>query len=428
MNSTTLFSTAFIVVLVAGLILRFWLATRHVRHVMQHRETVPTPFAKKVALETHQKIADYTVTKVKSDLILLLLNTTLLIGFTLLGGLQWLSTTILHISGAGMVHQMGLLLVFAGISAAIGLPFAYYQQFVLEPKLGLNTNNTNNPITRQQFFTDIIKGMLLGLVIGLPLLWVVLRLMEITGNGWWVCAWLIWSGFQLFKLYPNFAAPLLNKLIPLKDKRLQTRINDLMQRTNFVSKDLMVMQNANPNPYTHAYFPGSGTNRYTVLFDTLLAQLTPKETEAVLAHAIGHVKLKHLAKRIAMMLVSSFAFFAILGFLKNQAWFYSGLGMDSALAEQFIANQHAIALILFMLAVPIFTFPLSPLTSYLSRSHTLAADAFAIQHILPRDLTAALVKIHENFAITLTPDPLYCAFYDMYPPVMMRIDKLQPKQ
>ncbi len=415
MNTANLFSIVFIVVLVAGLILRFWLAARHVRHVVQHRETIPTPFAKRVALETHQKIADYTVTKIRSDLILLLLNTALLIGFTLLGGLQWLSTTILHLSGIGMVHQMGLLLVFAGISAAIGLPFAYYQQFVLEQKLGLNTTT---PITRKQFFTDIIKGMLLGLVIGLPLLWIVLRLMEKTGNGWWLCAWLLWSGFQLFKLYPNFAAPLFNKLVPLKDKRLQSRINDLMQRTDCTSKNIMVMQNTNQNPYTHAYFPGSGANRYTVLFDTLLAQLTPKEMEAVLAHEIGHLKLKHLAKRITMMLASSFVFFAILGFLKNQAWFYSGLGIDSA-------NQDAIALILFMLVVPVFTFPLSPLTSYLLRHQTLAADAFAIKHIHPRDLTAALVKIHENFATTLTPDPLYCMFYDMYPPVMARIDRFK---
>ncbi len=381
MNTANLISIVFIVVLIVGLILRFWLAARHVRHVWQHRDTVPAPFAKRIALEAHQRTADYTVTKIRSDLILLLLNTALLIGFTLLGG----------------------------------LPFAYYQQFVLEQKLGLDTNN---PITRKQFFTDIIKGMLLGLVIGLPLLWIVLRLMETTGSWWWLCAWLIWSGFQLFKLYPNFAAPLLNKLIPLKDKRLQSRINDLMQRTDFVSKDLMVMQNANPNLYTYAYFPGSGAARYTVLFDTLLGQLTPKEMEAVLAHAIGHVKLKHLAKRIAMMLVSSFAFFAILGFLKNQAWFYSGLGMDSA-------NQDAIALILFMLVVPVFTFPLSPLTSYLLRHQTLAADAFAIKHIHPRDLTAALIKIHENFATTLTPDPLYCMFYDMYPPVMARIDRLK---
>lgn len=415
MNTANLFSIVFIVVLIVGLILRFWLAARHVRHVWQHRDTVPAPFAKRIALEAHQRTADYTVTKIRSDLILLLLNTALLIGFTLLGGLQWLSTTISHLSDTGMVHQISLLLVFAGISAAIGLPFAYYQQFVLEQKLGFDTNN---PITRKQFFTDIIKGMLLGLVIGLPLLWIVLRLMEKTGNWWWLCAWLVWSGFQLFKLYPNFAAPLLNKLTPLKDKRLQSKINDLMQRTNFASKNLMVMQNANPNLYTYAYFPGSGAARYTVLFDTLLGQLTPKEMEAVLAHAIGHVKLKHLAKRIAMMLVSSFAFFAILGFLKNQAWFYSGLGMDSA-------NQDAIALILFMLVVPVFTFPLSPLTSYLLRHQTLAADAFAIKHIHPRDLTAALIKIHENFATTLTPDPLYCMFYDMYPPVMARIDRLK---
>jgi STE24 endopeptidase len=191
-----------------------------------------------------------------------------------------------------------------------------------------------------------------------------------------------------------------------------------MQRTECTSNNIMVMQQANPNAYTHAYFPGSGAARYTVLFDTLLAQLTPKETEAVLAHEIGHLKLKHLAKRITLMLVLSFAFFALLGFLKNQPWFYNGLGMDST-------HQNAVALILFMLVVPLFTFLLSPLTSYMSRRHTLVADAFAVQYVHPRDLTSALVKIHGSFATTLTPDPLYCVFYELNPPVMMRIDKLK---
>jgi STE24 endopeptidase len=415
MNSYA-FSVLFSTFLVGSLILRFWLASRHIRHVLTHRHAVPAEFAEKISLAAHQKAADYTIAKTKLSQILLLINTALLVSFTLLGGLQWLSSTLLHISGPGMMYQIGLLIAFACVSGIIDLPFDYYKQFVLEQKFGFNK------MTRGLFFTDMFKGILLGAAIGLPLLWVILSLMEKSGNLWWLYAWLIWSGFQLLMLvlYPSVIAPLFNKFMPLADGDLRTRIEGLMQRAGFASKGLFVMDGSKRSAHGNAYFSGFGAAKRIVFFDTLLSRLAPQEIEAVLAHELGHFKLKHIVKRIAMMFALSLAFLALLGYLKNQIWFYTGLGIDPML----LANNDAMALILFMLALPVFTFPFSPLSSMSSRKHEFEADAFAAKQTNARDLVSALVKMYEDNASTLTPDPLHSAFYDAHPPAHMRFSNL----
>ncbi|EGF30341.1 M48 family peptidase [Oxalobacteraceae bacterium IMCC9480] len=315
-----------------------------------------------------------------------------------------------------MLYQIVLLAAFALIAGLIDLPLDYYKQFVLEQRFGFNK------MTPGLFFADMVKGGLLGAAIGLPLVWVILTLMEQSGALWWLYAWLVWSGFQLLMLvlYPTVIAPLFNKFTPLADESLKTRIEGLMQRVGFASQGLFVMDGSKRSAHGNAYFSGFGAAKRIVFFDTLLSRLAPPEIEAVLAHELGHFKLKHIIKRIAMMFALSLAFLALLGYLKNQVWFYNGLGVEPSL---FISND-AMALILFMLVLPVFTFVFGPLTSISSRKHEFEADAFAATHTDGRDLVSALVKLYEDNASTLTPDPLHSAFYDSHPSATMRINKL----
>ncbi|MFT5533796.1 MAG: STE24 endopeptidase [Burkholderiaceae bacterium] len=410
------FSILFVSVLVITVALRFWLATRQMRHVASHRNTVPEQFAASIALASHQKAADYTIAKTRFGLLMLLVSSSVLVCFTLMGGLQLLSVLVVQATGPGMLYQIALLAAFALIAGLVDLPFDYYKQFVLEQRFGFNK------MTPGLFFADMIKGILLGAAIGLPLVWVILTLMEQAGALWWFYAWLVWSGFQLLMLvlYPTVIAPLFNKFTPLADESLKTRIEGLMQRVGFASQGLFVMDGSKRSAHGNAYFSGFGAAKRIVFFDTLLSRLAPQEIEAVLAHELGHFKLKHIIKRIAMMFALSLAFLALLGYLKNQVWFYTGLGVEPNL---FVSND-AMALILFMLVLPVFTFVFGPLTSISSRKHEFEADAFAATHTDARDLVSALVKLYEDNASTLTPDPLHSAFYDSHPSATMRINKL----
>ncbi|MES2164326.1 MAG: M48 family metallopeptidase [Pseudomonadota bacterium] len=412
------FSILFVSFIILTLIVRFWLASRHIRHVLAHRSAVPAEFAEKIPLAAHQKAADYTVARTKFGLFTLLVNTVVLVGFTLLGGLQWLAVEIFKLTGPGMVYQLALLAAFAAVSGIIDLPFDYYKQFGLEQRFGFNK------MTPGLFFADMLKGLLLGAAIGLPLVWVMLTLMEKSGNLWWLYAWLVWSGFQLLMmvLFPTVIAPLFNKFTPLEDQSLKARIEGLMSRVGFASKGLFVMDGSKRSAHGNAYFSGFGANKRIVFFDTLLSRLQPQEIEAVLAHELGHFKLKHIIKRICMMFALSLAFLALLGYLKNQLWFYTGLGVDPLLLPG--QGNDAMVLLLFMLVLPVFTFLFGPLTSISSRKHEFEADAFAALHTDARDLVSALVKMYEDNASTLTPDPLHSAFYDSHPPASVRIRHL----
>jgi STE24 endopeptidase len=410
------FTFLFIGFLLITVLVRFWLGSRHIRHVLRHRNQVPAQFAQKIPLSAHQKAADYTVAKTKFGLITLLMNSAVITGFTLLGGLQWLSVKVLGLTGPGMGYQIALLAAFALVSGIIDLPFGYYKQFVLEQKFGFNKMSFG------LFVADLVKASVLGSAIGLPLAWVMLTLMEKSGDLWWFYAWIVWTGFQLLMLvlYPTVIAPLFNKFTPLNDDSLRSRIEGLMKRVGFASKGLFVMDGSKRSAHGNAYFSGFGAAKRIVFFDTLLSRLAPEEIEAVLAHELGHFKLKHIVKRIAMMFAVSLGFLALLGYLKNQVWFYTGLGVEPMLG---ISND-AMALILFMLALPVFTFLFAPLTSISSRKHEFEADAFAAKHSNAQDLVSALVKLYEDNASTLTPDPLHSAFYDSHPPASVRINRL----
>jgi len=410
------FSLLFAAFLLSTLAVKLWLSTRHIRHIAQHRGAVPQQFAHKIPLAAHQKAADYTIAKTRLKIVLLVVNAAVLLGFTLLGGLQWLSMTLFDVAGAGMMYQLGLIAAVTVIGSVVDLPFDYYKQFRLEEQFGFNK------MTPGLFFSDMLKHTLVGAAIGLPLIWVTLALMEKAGSLWWLYAWLIWCGFQIFMLgfYQNLIAPLFNKFTPLQDESLRARIEGLMQRVGFASKGLFVMDGSRRSAHGNAYFSGFGAAKRIVFFDTLLSRLAPNEIEAVLAHELGHFKLNHVIKRIAVMFILSLAFLALLGYLKNQVWFYQGLGVEPMMA----ASNDAMALILFMFALPVFTFLFSPVLSISSRKNEFEADAFAAKHSNSQDLISALVKLYEDNASTLTPDPLHSAFYDSHPPASIRVEKL----
>ncbi|MCX7209412.1 MAG: M48 family metallopeptidase [Burkholderiales bacterium] len=414
--NTVSFSFLFAAMLLATLGVKLWLSARQLRHVAQHRDHVPAQFAQKIPLAAHQKAADYTIAKTQFNMILLVVNTAVLVGFTLLGGLQWLSEQISYLAGDGMVYQLGLIVAVMLISSVIDLPFDYYKQFTLEEKFGFNK------MKPALFFTDLIKNTVVSALIGLPLIWVILSVMEKAGDLWWLYAWGIWCVFQIFMLafYQSVIAPLFNKFTPLEDTSLQTRIEGLMQRVGFASKGLFVMDGSRRSAHGNAYFSGFGAAKRIVFFDTLLARLAPSEIEAVLAHELGHFKLRHVIQRIAIVFALSLGFLALLGYLKNQLWFYQGLGVNPMLN----ASNDAMVLILFMLSLPVFTFLLSPLTSIRSRKQEFEADAFAAKHSNAQDLISALVKLYEDNASTLTPDPLHSAFYDSHPPASIRVQRL----
>lgn len=412
--SASAFTILFVCFLAITVIARCWLAMRQIRSVQTHRRQVPEQFASTIPLTAHQKAGDYTAAKLRFGFLSLAVDTIVLLGFTLGGGIQAISSLLHPWLGHGMVYQIALAAVVFAISGIISIPFDYYHQFVIEERFGFNK------MTPALFFNDLIKSTLIGILIGLPLLWVLLLVMGKTGDFWWLYAWVLWCSFQFLMLflYPTFIAPLFNKFQPLEDEALKTRIEQLMQRTGFQAKGLFIMDGSKRSAHGNAYFTGMGSAKRVVFFDTLIKQLTPEEIEAVLGHELGHFKLKHITKRIGVSFLISLGFLALLGWLKTQAWFYAGLGTDAATATDMTA------LILFALTLPVFTFFLSPILSMSSRKHEFEADAFSAQHTDARYLISALVKMYQDNAATLTPDALYSAFYDSHPPASIRIDHL----
>lgn len=406
--------------LVATLMIRFWLASRQIRHVAHHRNTVPAAFAEKISLDAHQKAADYTITKTRFGLIELALGAAVLLGWTLLGGLDALNQALMAWLGGGLLQQLVLIAGFALISGLIDLPLTLYQTFVIEERFGFNK------ITPKLWLADLLKSTLMGALIGLPIAALILWLMGSTGQFWWLWAWCAWMGFNLLLLliYPTFIAPLFNKFQPLEDESLKARVTALMQRCGFSAKGLFVMDGSKRSAHANAYFTGFGAAKRVVFYDTLLRQLDPGEVEAVLAHELGHFKHKHILKRIGSLFALSLAGFALLGWLSSQAWFYTGLGVIPNLGAKLNAPNDALALLLFLLAVPVFTFFIAPLLAQLSRKHEFEADAYAVAQTSGPSLAHALLKLYQDNASTLTPDPLYVKFYYSHPPASERLTRM----
>jgi STE24 endopeptidase len=416
MNRSELMTLAFAAFLLASLAVRFWLASRQVRHVAAHRDEVPQAFREKVTLAAHQKAADYTIAKARFGMLEMAFAAAVLVGWTLLGGLDALNRWLLDGMGAGMTQQLALIAAFIVIGGAIDLPFTLYSTFVIEERFGFNK------MTWRLWLVDLAKGLLLGIVLGLPLLWAVLWLMHAGGTLWWLWAWALLAVWQLVLMWiaPRFILPLFNKFTPLQDEALKERVTRLMERCGFAAKGLFVMDGSKRSAHANAFFTGFGANKRVVFFDTLLAQLSHGEMEAVLAHELGHFKRKHIVKRMVSGFAMSLAGFALLGWLSQQVWFYTGLGVRPDIA----GGNDALALLLFMLAVPVFTFFVSPVFARFSRKHEFEADAFAAENASGRDLAAALLKLYEDNASTLTPDPLFVQFYYSHPPASERLARM----
>jgi STE24 endopeptidase len=393
---------------------RLWLARRQIRHVRAHRAEVPPSFAETISLAAHQKAADYTVAKARLGEVDVLIGAALLLALTLGGLIERISAGWAQVFAAhGIAHGAALIVTVAVLMSALDLPVTVYRTFVIEARYGFNR------MTPALFLGDLVKQALLAALLGVPLLVLVLWLMGKMGAHWWLYVWLTWTGFNLLVLliYPSFIAPLFNKFSPLADAALAGRIDALLARCGFRSKGLFVMDGSKRSSHGNAYFTGFGASKRIVLFDTLLARLAPSEVEAVLAHELGHYKRHHVWKRVLLLFALSFALLWILGRLIDQPWFYHGLNVSTPSA--------ATGLLLFVLVLPVFTFLLHPLTSLYSRRHEYEADAYAASNASAPELVKALVKLYQDNAATLTPDPLHSAFYDSHPPAATRIARLQ---
>ncbi len=397
---------------------KVWLASRQIRHVAAHQETVPAAFAHTIDLAAHQKAAQYTIAKTRLGLLSTSSSTAILLGWTLLGGLHALNHALVQLMGHGLWQQLALLGGFVLIGALLELPLSWYATFRVEERFGFNK------MTLGLWVTDGIKGALVGAVLGLPIAALVLWLMEAAGPAWWLWAWLAWTGFNLLLLlvYPTWIAPLFNQFKPLDDESLKTRVQALMQRCGFQARGLFVMDGSKRSAHANAYFTGLGPAKRVVFFDTLLSQLKPNELDAVLAHELGHFKHKHVLKRMVALFGLSLLGLAVLGLLAGQSWFYTGLGVQPNMAG---ANS-ALALILFLSATPLVTFFITPLMSLSSRAHEFEADAYAVSQTNGQDLANALLKLYQDNANTLTPDPLFVKFYYSHPPANERLARLVP--
>jgi len=416
-NSASLTTTiAFALALTMSLVLKFWLASRQIRHVARNRGAVPAAFAEKITLAAHQKAADYTITKVRFGLLELAWGAALTIAWTLLGGLSALNQLLAGVLDNALTQQVALLAAFATIGGILDLPFTLYQTFVIEERFGFNKTRLT------LWLQDFAKSLLLSALIGLPFITLVIWMMGATGVWWWLWVWSVWMGFNLLALliYPTWIAPLFNKFQPLEDPQVKERVTALMARCGFTSKGFFVMDGSKRSAHANAYFTGFGASKRVVFYDTLLAQLSPPEVDAVLAHELGHFTHRHVIKRVVAMFALSLVGFFALGWVSQQVWFFTGLGVVPNLG----APNDALALLLFMMVLPLLGTFIGPVFAQMSRKHEFEADAYAVKQTSGAALASALLKLFEDNASTLTPDPVYVQFYYSHPPATERLGRI----
>lgn len=407
------FLYVFLIFLLGALMVRQWLSWRQIRYVARHRNQLPPEFAQSLSLHAHQRAADYTIAKEQLRLIEGFVDTAVVISFTLLGGLQALDLFWARHVPHELWRQIGLVMSVLGISALISLPFRAWSVFKIEAHFGFNR------LTPKLFLRDTLLGLGLMAGLGVACLAVILSLMQLGSHSWPLYAWGFWVLFNLLLIwaYPAFIAPLFNRFQPLDRPELQNRIQGLVQRCGFTLAGLFVMDGSRRSSHGNAYFTGLGNLKRIVFFDTLLSRLNDEEVEAVLAHELGHFKHKHILKRMLVNFGGALVFFFALAWLSQKVWFYTSLGVLPQLAG---AND-GLALVLFFICVPVFTFWLSPVSHFLSRKNEYEADAYAIAHTQASALRNALLKLYKDNAATLTPDPVYSSFYDTHPPALQRI-------
>ena len=407
-------SSAFIILILAGAAIELWLSRRQEATVERLRAAVPLPFAASVTAAEHAKAADYTIAKARFGRIGTLVDAALTLGLTVGGGIAALDAVWRHTRLSEPWLGVAVIGSCALAAQLITLPLSVWRTFVLEARFGFNRT------TPMLFLADLAKGLGLAVLLGGPLLVATLVIMERAGYWWWIWAWGLWLSvmFLMAWAWPAFIAPLFNRFSPLEDGALRSRIEALLARCGFASKGVFVIDNSRRSSHGNAYFTGIGRNKRIVFFDTLLERLAPPEIEAVLAHELGHFKLKHVRARLLLSIATTFLGLALLGWLKQRPGFYAALGVPTP-------STHA-ALLLFVLAVPAGTFFITPLASWWSRRHEFEADAFATRTANAAELASALVKLNRDNASTLTPDPWYAAFYYSLPAPLARIARLQP--
>jgi len=408
------FAVLFLAFFALSIVVKFWLAQRHLSHIQKHRAQVPDAFNEKISLEDHQKAADYTSAKVKFGRLPLIYDAAILLVWTFGGGLELLDQFARGYELSPIYTGILVILSMMLISSLLDLPFSLYSTFVIEEKFGFNRT------TIKTFIIDMFKGGALALVLGVPLIWVVLWLMEqaFELQFWWVYAWLILTSFSLFIAwaYPTWIAPIFNKFSPLEEGETLNRITGLLNRCGFNSDGIFVIDGSKRSSHGNAYFSGFGKNKRIVFYDTLLESLSDDELEAVLAHELGHFKRKHIVKGMAISFTTTLIGLAILAWLMKADWFYNALGVST--------SSTYMALLLFTIVTPVFTFLLSPIMSMFSRKNEFEADDYAAEQSEAKYLIQALVNLYKENANTLTPDPLYSAFYDSHPPAPVRIAHL----
>jgi STE24 endopeptidase len=411
-----MFTYLFALALLAMVATKLWLAGRQMRHVIAHRDAVPERFVDTIPLYSHQRAADYTVALSRLTIAEVVTGAVVLAALTIFGGTGVIDTALTNGLGRGYLQEIALIAVVMGLTSLIDIPFAYIRHFVIEERFGFNK------MTPALFFLDMAKSTLIGVVLGLPLLFVVLWLMAKAGALWWWYAWLVWVGFSMLimVIFPAVIAPMFNKFEPLDDAALRERIEALLRRCGFAAKGLFVMDGSRRSAHGNAYFTGFGSAKRIVFFDTLISRLSGDEIEAVLAHELGHFKRKHVTKRLFATFAVSLVLLALLGWLMQQSWFYT----DMRITPSPDGGNDGVALLLFFLIMPVFLFFTGPLSALTSRKHEFEADAFAASQTRAQDLVNALVKLYQDNASTLTPDPVYSAFYYSHPPASQRIDRL----
>jgi len=414
--TAAIFTSIFIAALALTTLAKLWLARRHLAHIATNRAAVPDAFHDRIQLADHQKAADYTSAKTRFNMLGTLFDAALLLAFTLGGGIQFIADKCNGWFSAPLAQGMATLVAVLVLSSLLEAPFNIYRTFVIEARFGFNK------MTFRLYLVDALKGILIGAALGLPLLSGVLWLMGRMGEYWWLYVWAVWVVFNLLILfiYPSFIAPLFNKFSPMQDEAMKARIQSLLKRCGFTAQGLFVMDGSKRSAHGNAYFTGFGKTKRIVFFDTLLERLSINEIEAVLAHELGHFKRRHVVKRIAATFALSLGFLWLLGLLMQTTWFYQGLGVTTP--------STALALLLFFMTLPVFSFLLAPVMSAYSRKHEFEADAYAAGQTDAADLVNALVKLYQDNAATLTPDPLYSKFYDSHPPATVRISHLQALQ
>jgi STE24 endopeptidase len=417
--SSLVWTGVFAAALAASLATRAWLAARQVRHVARHRGEVPLAFRASVDLQAHQKAADYTLAKSRLAHWQMVAGAVVLLGWTLFGGLDLLNAAVrdgVAPRFGSLAYEVALFAAFVAIGAVLDTPFEWYSTFRLEQRFGFNR------VTWRLWLADALKGLALAIVVGVPLIAGVLWIMAAAGSAWWLWAWAAWMAVMLAAqvLVPSVIAPLFNRFEKLEDESLQARVQALMTRVGFAAKGLFVMDGSRRSAHGNAYFTGFGAAKRVVFFDTLLARLGAGEVEAVLAHELGHFKLHHIRRRMLTMAVVTLAFFALLGWLATRSWFFTGLGV----MPNFSQPNDALALLLLLLVMPVFGVFASPLMASRSRRDEFEADAFSSTHASGSELASALLKLHEDNAATLTPDPVYARFYYSHPPAVERLAAL----